>query len=227
MEARSLLCERDDRVLFQQLSFSILPGQIVQIEGPNGSGKTTLIRILCGLSMDYEGDLFWREKPMSASREQFCQEHVYFGHLTGVKAPMTAVENLRWMSRCRGSSLAGQALKDAIDQSLQKVGLHGFEDAPVYTLSAGQKRRVALARLFLESVPLWVLDEPFTAIDKGGVAELEVIIEQHARQGGAVILTTHHDLTIDPSLLKTVNLEQSILNQSISTQSIEEGNDGV
>lgn len=215
LEARSLLCERDDRVLFQQLSFSIFPGQIAQVEGPNGSGKTTLIRILCGLSTAYEGELFWREKPMSATREQFCQEHLYFGHLTGVKAPMTAVENLRWMAQCRGSSLVGQALEDGIDHALQKVGLQGFEDAPVYTLSAGQKRRVALARLFLESVPLWVLDEPFTAIDKAGVAELEAIIEQHVRQGGAVILTTHHELSIAPSLLKTICLDQSTLDQSI------------
>jgi len=206
LEAMSLLCERDDRVLFDKLSFSIAPGDIAQVEGPNGSGKTTLIRILCGLSTDFEGKLFWRGQPMASSRERFCQEHLYFGHLTGIKAPLTAVENLRWMALCRGSSLQGPMLDDAIDQALFKVGLNGFEDAPVYTLSAGQKRRVALARLFLEAVPLWVLDEPFTAIDKKGVAELEKIIEQHAKQGGAVILTTHHELSIDPVHHKNIRL---------------------
>lgn len=206
LEAKSLLCERDDRVLFDELSFAIAAGDITQVEGPNGSGKTTLIRILCGLSSAYEGKLFWRGKSMSQCREQFCQQHIYFGHLTGVKAPLSAEENLRWMAQCRGSSLKGHALEDAIDQALAKVGLHGFEDAPVYTLSAGQKRRVALARLFLEPVPLWVLDEPFTAIDKHGVAELESIIEQHAQQGGAVVLTTHHELNIDPSHLKVIRL---------------------
>ena len=106
LEATALFCERDDRILFQQLSFSVYPGQIAQIEGPNGSGKTTLIRILCGLSTSYDGDLAWRGQPMSTNREQFCQEHVYFGHLTGVKAPMTAEENLRWMAQCRGSVLS-------------------------------------------------------------------------------------------------------------------------
>ena len=206
MEAKSLLCERDDRVLFEELSFAITAGDITQVEGPNGSGKTTLIRILCGLSSVYEGQLFWRGRPMSECREQFCQQHIYFGHLTGIKAPLSAEENLRWMAQCRGSSLKGLALDNAVDQALAKVGLHGFEDAPVYTLSAGQKRRVALARLFLEPVALWVLDEPFTAIDRNGVAELESIIEQHAKQGGAVVLTTHHELSIDPSHLKVIRL---------------------
>ncbi len=206
LETKSLLCERDDRVLFEGLSFAIHAGDITQVEGPNGSGKTTLIRILCGLSTAYEGNLFWRGKPMNRCREQFCQQHIYFGHLTGIKAPLSAEENLRWMAQCRGSSLKGLALDHAVDQALAKVGLRGFEDAPVYTLSAGQKRRVALARLFLEPVPLWVLDEPFTAIDKHGVAELEAIIEQHAKQGGAVVLTTHHELSIDPSHLKIIRL---------------------
>ena len=206
LEAKSLLCERDDRVLFDALSFAITAGDITQVEGPNGSGKTTLIRILCGLSTAYEGQLFWRGEPMSRCREQFCQQHIYFGHLTGIKAPLSAEENLRWMAQCRGSSLKGYDLEKAVDQALAKVGLRGFEDAPVYTLSAGQKRRVALARLFLEPVPLWVLDEPFTAIDKHGVAELESIIEQHAKQGGAVVLTTHHELSIDPSRLKIIRL---------------------
>ena len=110
---------------------------------------------------------------------------------------MTAVENLRWMALCRGSSLQGPALDDAIDQALFKVGLDGFEDAPVYTLSAGQKRRVALARLFLEAVPLWVLDEPFTAIDRDGVAGLETLIVAHVRAGGAVVLTSHQALSVE------------------------------
>ncbi len=207
LEAKSLLCERDDRVLFEDLSFSLSSGQITQIEGPNGSGKTTLIRILCGLSTAYEGQLFWRGEPMQKRREWFCREHVYFGHLTGIKAQMSAEENLRWMAQCVGLSLSGEALEDAIDRALRRVRLQGFEDVPVYTLSAGQKRRVALARLFLDNVPLWVLDEPFTAIDKAGVIELESMIEEHAQQGGAVVLTTHHELAIDKSLLNVVSLD--------------------
>lgn len=206
LEAKSLFCERDERVLFEDLSFTLSEGQITQIEGPNGSGKTTLMRMLCGLSSAYEGEIFWRGEPMNARREWFCREHVYFGHLTGIKAPMSAGENLRWMVQCMGLPLKGEALSDAIDRALHKVGLHGFEDAPVYTLSAGQKRRVALARLFIEHIPLWVLDEPFTAIDKAGVAELEAMIADHAEQGGAVLLTTHHELNIDQHRLNVVSL---------------------
>lgn len=209
LEAKSLMCERDDRILFDELSFSISAGDITQVEGPNGSGKTTLIRILCGLSTAYEGQLFWRGQPLTQCRELFCHQHRYFGHLAGIKAPLSAEENLRWMAQCSGSSLKGLALDDAIDRALARVGLIGFEDAPVYTLSAGQKRRVSLARLFLESVPLWVLDEPFTAIDKHGVTELESIIEQHAREGGAVVLTTHHELSIDQNHLRTIRLGEA------------------
>ncbi|MCG8670949.1 MAG: cytochrome c biogenesis heme-transporting ATPase CcmA [Pseudomonadales bacterium] len=206
LTADSLFCERDDRVLFSGLSFSVEPGQILQIEGPNGSGKTTLIRILCGLSQDFEGDLFWRGQPMSEVASQFRQSCVYFGHNTGVKLALTAEENLHWMSQIKGIQADKHSLNENIQNLLDKVGLRGFEDVPLYTLSAGQKRRVALASLLLKPIPLWILDEPFTAIDKKGVAELEQLIIEQANNGGSVVLTTHHELAISPEKLKTLTL---------------------
>lgn len=206
LRAEGLFCERDDRVLFDQLSFSLSPGQILQIEGPNGSGKTTLIRILCGLSQDFEGELFWQDQPISKVASQFRQSCVYFGHNTGVKLALTAEENLRWMAQVKGFTGSDNALAEAIDERLEKVGLRGFEDVPLYTLSAGQKRRVALASLLLMPMPLWILDEPFTAIDKHGVAELERLIIEHANSGNSVILTTHHELAISPDKLKKLTL---------------------
>ncbi|MDX1693553.1 MAG: cytochrome c biogenesis heme-transporting ATPase CcmA [Ketobacteraceae bacterium] len=201
IRADRLYCERDDRVLFQNLSFSLDQGQILQIEGPNGSGKTTLIRILCGLSQDFEGDLYWRGQPLSRVVTAFRQASVYFGHHTGVKLALTAQENLVWMAQIKGIPWDRQTLAERMDQALERVGLRGFEDVPLYTLSAGQKRRVALAGLLLKPMPLWILDEPFTAIDRAGVQELEALIVDHALQGGSVILTTHHELSIAPDKL--------------------------
>ncbi|MCG8316205.1 MAG: cytochrome c biogenesis heme-transporting ATPase CcmA [Pseudomonadales bacterium] len=206
LRAEGLFCERDDRVLFDDLSFNLDAGRILQIEGPNGSGKTTLIRILCGLSLDFEGALFWRNQPLSEVETEFRQSSVYFGHNTGVKLVLTAQENLRWISEAKGLTFTDLTLNERIDEVLQRVGLLGFEDVPLYSLSAGQKRRVALASLLLKPLPLWILDEPFTAIDKGGVAELETLIIDHANSGGSVILTTHHQLAIAPQRLQKLVL---------------------
>jgi len=201
LEVRQLFCERDDRILFDNLEFSLNAGDVLQIEGANGSGKTTLLRILSGLSSNYEGDIYWRGEPRSQVRESFNQSLLYFGHQPGVKAVLTPLENLHWYAAMHPTIRAEQ-LMDA----LEKVGLRGFEDVPCHTLSAGQNRRVSLARLYLSSAPLWILDEPFTAIDKTGVAQQEALIERHAEKGGAVILTTHQDLA-SIARLRRINLD--------------------
>ena len=193
LQTINLSCERDDRLLINQLNLQVQPGHIYQIEGPNGSGKTTLLRVLCGLSSRYAGELLWRGEAIRQQRDDFTQQLLYLGHSSGIKTVLTARENLRWYCRLKGLEQVEQAIAEA----LCKVGLHGFEDAPCYTLSAGQQRRVGLARLFLGRPALWILDEPFTAIDKQGVAELEAWIAEFAREGGAVVLTTHHQLAFD------------------------------
>jgi heme exporter protein A len=206
LEVKNLSCERDERILFKELSFSISEGEILQIEGQNGSGKTTLLRILSGLSAGFEGDIFWQKQPVDEVRESFCQALLYIGHLAGVKAALTPEENLKWMMR-----LSPSLNNTSIYQALQKVGLYGFEDVPCHTLSAGQQRRVGLARLYLSSAPLWILDEPFTALDKKGVAEKEALIASHVHKGGAVILTTHHDLVIPDQNVRNINLDAGVL----------------
>lgn len=190
LQARQLACERDDRMLFHNLDLDVGPGQIVRIEGPNGSGKTTLLKILSGQLGDYQGELFWNDTPMHAARDAFLANLLYLGHAPGIKGALTALENLAWHQALAGEP-GNQEKRLA---ALGEIGLTGFEDVPCFQLSAGQQRRVALARLTLISRPLWVLDEPFTAIDKDGVAALEQRLSSHARKGGSVILTTHHDL---------------------------------
>lgn len=189
LRAAGLVAVRDGRVLFDGLALSVAAGEVVRVEGPNGAGKTTLLRILCGLDQDHEGSV---EFPQAAAgRRPWRSDALYLGHLPGLKATLTAGENLAWLG-----GLRGEASRCNTGEALSRVGLAGYEDVPVAQMSAGQKRRVALARLHLEPAPLWVLDEPFTAIDRGGVAALEQLIAAHAAAGGAVVLTTHHALAI-------------------------------
>jgi len=197
LEGINLCCERDHRVLFESLNMDVGAGEVLQIEGPNGSGKTTLLRVLTGLSEASEGEVHWRGEPIRKVREDYYQHMQYLGHAAGIKQALTAQENLRWYA-----ALAGLECDEQIDETLAKVGLRGYEDVPCYTLSAGQQRRVNLARLYLLPAKLWILDEPFTAIDKSGVKAIEELLIHQAQQGGAVILTTHQDLQHVPGLRK-------------------------
>ncbi len=201
LQLEQLYSERDERVLFAGLSLSIGAGEIVQLAGPNGSGKTTLLRILAGLSTRYEGDIRWAGSNLAGQRGAFRQQSVYLGHGSGIKSQLTAVENLRWSCALRGQRVDDQKIASALD----KVGLRGFAEQPCYSLSAGQQRRVSLARLFCSDASFWLLDEPFTAIDQRGVAEIERWICEFADGGGAVLLTTHHPLDL-PRPLRRVEL---------------------
>ena len=180
LAVRDLSLERGGRELFRDLSFDVLPGQLLQVDGPNGAGKTSLLRILAGLS----------RYGFSGRVERHCPL-LYLGHQSAVKALLTPRENLAW-------HVAGEAAysDQQIEHALARVGLYGYEDVPSHALSAGQHRRVNLARLYLSHRALWLLDEPFTAIDKDGVAELEKLMVEHVQRGGAVVLTSHQPLRV-------------------------------
>ncbi|MEC7377400.1 MAG: cytochrome c biogenesis heme-transporting ATPase CcmA [Pseudomonadota bacterium] len=191
LQAVDLQCERDERLLFRDLSFSIVPGTVTRVEGPNGSGKTTLLRILAGLNDAWSGQLLWCGAPRADNREAFLRNTLYLGHRPGIKSLLTPVENLRALTAGR-RPLPDDVLREA----LAGTGLAGFEDVPCRALSAGQQRRVALARLLVADEPLWLLDEVFTAIDVAGVSAIESLLQQRAAEGGAVVVTTHHDLLL-------------------------------
>ncbi|MBM7036305.1 cytochrome c biogenesis heme-transporting ATPase CcmA [Vibrio ulleungensis] len=193
---------RDDRVLFAQLSFEAKSGDLIQIEGRNGTGKTTLLRIIAGLGDKEEGDILWQGTDVERDRDTFHQNLLFLGHQTGVKKDLSGLENLQFYQSVFGLSHNRQTLFDALAQ----VGLAGREDIPVSQLSAGQQRRVALARLWLTNQKLWILDEPLTAIDKQGVKVLESLFLSHANQGGIVLLTTHQDMFIDNPKLRKITL---------------------
>ena len=202
LEVSNLTAIRDERVLFDKLSFKINTGEIVQIEGRNGTGKTTLLRIIAGLGDSESGEVYWKSLPIVSNRDLFHQDLLFLGHQTGVKRELTGFENLSFYQSIQQCNMD----KETLWGSLAQVGLAGHEDVPVAQLSAGQQRRVALARLWLSNQPLWVLDEPLTAIDKQGVKVLESLFLQHAENGGIILLTTHQDMFIDSPKLRKIRL---------------------
>ncbi|WP_047336053.1 MULTISPECIES: cytochrome c biogenesis heme-transporting ATPase CcmA [Pseudomonas] len=201
LEAVALACERDWRMLFEHLELRLTGGDMVQISGPNGSGKTSLLRLLAGLMQPTSGQVLLNGQPLHAQRAELARNLLWIGHAAGIKDVLTPEENLNWLC-----ALHQRATRDAIWQALAAVGLSGFEDVACHTLSAGQQRRVALARLYLNGPPLWILDEPFTALDKQGVAQLEEHLANHCERGGMVVLTTHHTLTRIPSGYRDLDL---------------------
>jgi heme exporter protein A len=203
LEAVDLTCERGERLLFERLSFTAENGTLLRIAGPNGTGKTSPLRIMCGLLEATAGEIRWKGGNIRRLREEYWKDLVYVGHLNGVKDDLTVRENLRVSVRVAGR----HATEPRIAQGLDAVGLAGFEDTMARFLSQGQRRRVALARLYVsEAVPLWILDEPFTALDVRGVANLSALIARHIEGGGTAVLTTHQEVPVDAARRKRVDL---------------------
>ncbi|MDU8924651.1 cytochrome c biogenesis heme-transporting ATPase CcmA [Pasteurellaceae bacterium LIM206] len=201
LQIERLACRRGENILFTELNFTVRTGDFIQIEGHNGIGKTSLLRILAGLSQPLRGKVRWDSEQISKCREDYHYYLLYLGHHAGIKPELTAWENVRFyqqISDCRQGD-------DILWDVLAKVGLLGREDIAAAQLSAGQQKRIALARLWLSNAPLWILDEPFTAIDKNGVKVLTALFERHVRQGGMVILTSHQE--VPSGLLQKINLE--------------------
>jgi heme exporter protein A len=191
LEARELDCERGGRALFRKLGFSVEGGALLRVAGANGSGKTSLLRILCGLLAPSAGEVLWRGTPIASLREEFSREMVYLGHAPAVKDELTARENLE--IACRLAGIAADA-----HAALQRLGVPS--DVPAGRLSQGQRRRAALARLALSaSVPLWLLDEPLTALDAAAADLTRGLIREHTARGGAVVYTTHQDAGLQDS----------------------------
>jgi heme exporter protein A len=194
LQLDAVTCTRGGRTLFAGLSQRLAPGELLRVLGANGAGKTSLLRMVCGLLEPAEGQVLWRGQKLAAQRALFGAELVYVGHGAALKDELSPLENL--LDACALGAAATCAPQALI--ALQGAGLRGHERTPARRLSQGQRRRSTLARLALsQSAPLWVLDEPFNALDTAATAWLTALIETHLASNGMVLLTSHQDVTIN------------------------------
>ncbi|MDF2177485.1 cytochrome c biogenesis heme-transporting ATPase CcmA [Aliiglaciecola sp. CAU 1673] len=190
--AHNLTCIKRDRVLFDSLSFSVDKAEILHLQGPNGAGKTSLLRILTGLAEPAGGDVTWGGESVVKHPMAFQHQLQYFGHKLGVNLCLNPLENLQYWCQIQGIET-----NENLYALLDALGLVGLEELACRQLSAGQQRRVALARLWLKPAALWVLDEPFTALDRKGIMLLKQKITSHLQSGGSVVMTSHQQLDMD------------------------------
>ncbi|MCG8380759.1 MAG: cytochrome c biogenesis heme-transporting ATPase CcmA [Gammaproteobacteria bacterium] len=190
-KASNLTCYRGEEPLFRHINIELGDGDILEVAGENGSGKTSLLRILCGLSPPDDGEVSWRGQPLCEVRNNFFLEMLYVGHQNGLKDDLTPLENL-----ALDVLHSEQPNEITPAEALEKLQLRHKNHVLCRSLSAGQKRRVALARLLLKPSKLWILDEPINALDKAGRAAIKELIQQHSQEGGITIYTTHFPLEL-------------------------------
>lgn len=202
LEGKDLTCVRGERTLFSHLDFSLGEGELLLVQGANGSGKTSLLRMVCGLVAPEFGAILWDGEAIASCRDRYHGEMVYFGHAPAVKEDLTAFENLDLSCR-----LAGMAVKEKeVQGALGHLGLGHCLDLPAKSLSQGQRRRVALARLLLTDARLWILDEPLTALDQAALQLVQSLLGAHLRKGGMVMLTTHQPVSVEGIEARTLQL---------------------
>ncbi len=196
-----LTCERGYRELFSNLSFELSPGQILHIKGENGAGKTSLLRILAGLALPVSGEISFDGNDCRQYRSEYNEQIAFMGHKLGIKLELTPLENI--LSHCELSTPCSES---QVLDTLKQVGLYGFEEMYCNQLSAGQKRRVALAQIMLTDTRLWILDEPFTSLDVVGVGFFLKMIQQHVDNNGMILLTTHQEVNLENCTTKYLQL---------------------
>jgi len=214
LEVHQLACARGNRTLFRNVSFRLEARSLLHVAGENGSGKTSLLRILCGLGAADAGEVSWRGEPIGVLREAYWREIVYLGHANALKDDLSATENLCMACAISGRWTTTASARDA----LAAFGLAACCGLPVRALSQVQKRRSALARLSLSTeAPLWVLDEPFNALDAAAVKHLEQLIGAYIDGGGSVVFTTHQDAAISTRVTQRVDLDALSATAEVAT----------
>lgn len=205
LEARQLAAVRGNSTVFGGLDIRVTAGRLLHVKGANGSGKTTLLRTLCGLILPHEGKVLWNGQDIRLLREEYWKFLAYVGHADGLKDDLTAEENLAFACALSGLQVSAERARAA----LEKLGLARRERLPARALSQGQRRRAALARLAVaESQPLWILDEPFAALDTAAVEQIQSLVSAHLARGGMVVLTTHQDARIESQSAVDLRLGQ-------------------
>ncbi len=197
LSVKKLTCLRNDRLLFRGIDFTCKPGEVMHVHGANGVGKSSLLRSLCGLLEPAEGEVYWQGRLSTADPIQFHQSVGYLGHKLGLKDRLSVAENINLFL------MKGQSA-DRTEWALERLGVLSLKNQLCDTLSAGQKQRVALARLLAKNCPLWLLDEPFTAVDREGIQILEAVLTEHVNEGGVVVLTSHQPISLSALSIQTL-----------------------
>lgn len=200
-------CARGDRPLFVGVNQHVAAGELLHVAGSNGSGKTTLLRTVCGLSRPAEGEIRWRSVSIRKLGDEYRQDLAYLGHKDGIQGELTPTENL-WNLACTME----RVMPDAIAHALERLGLAAYRAFPAKILSQGQKRRLALARLLVLSKPLWILDEPFTALDVASCQLITEILSDHLKRGGTAIISSHQAFDVPTATLKRIDLDKARTN---------------
>jgi len=201
INAQQITGIRNDRVLFENLSFNCNQGNIVHIRGKNGAGKTTLMRMLCALARPQAGTIRWNDIDIHENRAEYCQEFTYVGHDNGIKGDLTVAENIRFDRAIRTNSS-----KVSVSDIMQLLGIERYADVPCRYLSAGQKRLAALSRIVSSDAQLWFLDEPFTALDETSQNTVVRLLAAHQKNGGACIVTSHQSVQWNDAKVDELNL---------------------
>jgi heme exporter protein A len=196
LSAKELTLIRGESCLFQGLGFALNPGELLLLEGQNGSGKTSLMRAIAGMLSLEKGEIFWNDRPVSRQRQEFHGALVWLAHRIGLKGDLNLVENLRFEA-----SLRPQLDVDAT-AVCERLGIARLKRLPLRALSAGQQRRVALARMLMADVPLWLMDEPFTNLDREGRKLVMELTEEHLLKGGMCVMAAHQDVEIDAPIIR-------------------------
>jgi heme exporter protein A len=202
LEAINLSCVRGDRRLFKGLNFAAKAGELLEVRGPNGSGKTSLLRILCGLAAPADGEVRWHGKTIRSLGEEYFGAIAYVAHQNGVKDELSAVENLHISARVAGNKVS----KNEAEAILERIGLRNQTHLPARFLSAGQRRRVALARLLASRATLWILDEVLASLDEAAVELARQLIGNHLDEGGMAIVATHQELGVYAGSVQRITL---------------------
>ena len=196
LSAHDLTLIRGESCLFKDLSFTLNSGELLVLEGQNGSGKTSLIRAILGMLNFESGEIFWNDISIKKQRQEFHRSIIWLSHRTGLKKDLTLLENLSFECSLRSK------FEDELSKILKKLNIFDLKDIPIRSMSAGQQRRVALARLLLFDAPIWLLDEPFTNLDDKGQAIVLDLINSHLSSGGICVIAAHQEFNIDATKVK-------------------------
>lgn len=200
LETRDLGCIRSDRLLFEHLDIALAPGEMLVVEGPNGCGKTSLLRILTGLRLADDGQVLWRGETVDRLAGDYYEQVAYVGHHDGVKLELSCLENLR-LARAMGIPSNAD-----LDEVLERVNLYAYGESEAGSLSAGQRRRLALARLLATESLCWILDEPFTSLDRASIGLFAGLFEQHLMNEGLIVVTSHHEMDLPTRAVRRLDL---------------------